>query len=81
MTLRNNRLTGSLPSTLSINLTQLDIGHNQFVGRIPSVAVTLMDFRADNNWFVGEIPDDICSGMPHLQRLSLANNNLVGRIR
>jgi hypothetical protein len=36
--LRNNLLTGSLPTRLSSNLVILDIGNNQFVGKIPAVA-------------------------------------------
>jgi hypothetical protein len=35
--LRNNLLTGSLPTRLSSNLVILDIGNNQFVGKIPAV--------------------------------------------
>nr|CAB3480031.1 unnamed protein product [Digitaria exilis] len=75
--LRHNQFTGSLPSTMSNNLTHIDIGYNQFVGGIPSVAVGLVDFVADSNWFYATIG----SGMPLLQQLNLANNNLFSMIR
>ncbi|CAO2205788.1 unnamed protein product [Urochloa humidicola] len=78
--LRNNRLTGSLPAMISNNLIELDIGNNQFVGRIPILALGLVHFIADNNQFSGEIAPDIGYGMPLLQHLNLAHNKLSGNI-
>ena len=78
--LQNNRLRGSLPTMMPDRLRTLDIGNNQFVGRIPTVAVSLEDFSAENNQFSGEIPANLADGMPLLHTLNLANNKLSGRI-
>jgi hypothetical protein len=78
--LRNNSLSGSLPAMMSSSLWMLDIGNNQFTGRIPTVAVGLMQFIADNNQFSGDIPANLDYGMPLLTQLNLANNKLSGMI-
>ncbi|CAL5008405.1 unnamed protein product [Urochloa decumbens] len=78
--LDNNHLTGSLPATLPSSLVWLYIENNQFVGRIPSVAVALEHFIAENNMFSGEFPANLAYGMPLLQQLNLANNKLSGKI-
>lgn len=47
----NNRLTaGSLRDTISSNVR---LGNNQFVGRIPSTALALLYLTANNNQFSG----------------------------
>jgi hypothetical protein len=78
--LRNSSLTGSLPATMSSSLRWLDIGSNQFTGKIAAVAGGLIHFLADNSQFSGEIPANISYGMPQLKQLNLANNKLSGMI-
>ncbi|CAL4996792.1 unnamed protein product [Urochloa decumbens] len=78
--LRNNSLTGSLPAMMSNNLRELDIGNNRFVGKIPTAALGLVRFIAENNQFSGEIPSHIGYGMPLLRHLNFANNKLSGSI-
>jgi hypothetical protein len=79
--LRNNSLTGTLPATMSSSLYMLNIGNNQFTGKIPAVAGGIEYFIADNNQFSGEIPANISYDMPQLTQLNLANNRLSGMIR
>jgi hypothetical protein len=58
----------------------LNIGKNQFTGKIAAVAGGIEYFLADNNQFSGEIPANIGYSMPQLTQLNLANNKLSGMI-
>ncbi|KAG6509819.1 hypothetical protein ZIOFF_027826 [Zingiber officinale] len=78
--LQHNNLSGFIPSSLSSNLTFLDLSYNSFVGEIPLTIQNLTQLNAlflENNSLSGSIPD---LQLPGLKRLNLSNNNLSGPI-
>ncbi|KAK2991617.1 hypothetical protein RJ640_025244, partial [Escallonia rubra] len=82
LSLRNCSLQGQIPDLSRIpNLAYIDLSANQLNGSIPqnklSEDITTIDFS--NNDLTGPIPLNL-SGLPHLQRLSLANNSLSGSV-
>ncbi|KAG2581676.1 hypothetical protein PVAP13_6KG069400 [Panicum virgatum] len=85
MDLSNNSFSGVFPSVVKRcgSLATLDIGNNQFSGRIPPwVGIdvpALKILRLGLNRFTSEIPLEI-SQLAELQLLNLANNNLTGLI-
>lgn len=78
--MHNNALTGELPTQMPHNLSLLDIGSNRFTGSLPATAGNLAVFRAAKNMFSGKIQDELFTGMPKLQRLVLAGNQISGAI-
>ncbi|XP_009768306.1 putative LRR receptor-like serine/threonine-protein kinase At1g06840 isoform X1 [Nicotiana tabacum] len=82
LSLRNCSLQGPLPNLGNIpNLTYIDLSFNQLSGPIPSEKlsdnITTIDLSYNN--LNGTIPSNF-SGLPHLQKLSLANNSLSGSV-
>ncbi|KAK6795677.1 hypothetical protein RDI58_009132 [Solanum bulbocastanum] len=84
LSLRFNRLSGSLPSDISqlVELRNLYLQDNEFVGSIPSSFFTLhLMVRLDlsNNNFSGEIPSGF-NNLTRLRTLLLENNQFSGSI-
>uniref|UniRef100_A0A0E0JMS0 non-specific serine/threonine protein kinase n=1 Tax=Oryza punctata TaxID=4537 RepID=A0A0E0JMS0_ORYPU len=80
----NNRITGSIPSTLAklTNLLILSLSGNQLSGMIPTQITSmnnLQELNLSNNTLSGTIPVEI-SGLTSLVKLHLANNQLFGPI-
>ncbi|KAH7667452.1 Non-specific serine/threonine protein kinase protein [Dioscorea alata] len=82
LSLRSNRLMGSLPSdVLSIpSLHNLYLQHNNLSGKIPSSLSSSLTFLdLSYNTFVGVIPAGV-GNLTQLSTLNLQNNSLVGPI-
>lgn len=82
LSLRNCSLLGTLPDwSNSPNIAYIDLSLNQLTGPIPtgsiSKNITTIDLSSNN--LTGTIPDSF-SGLPLLQKLSVANNTLNGSI-
>ncbi|XP_030524316.1 probable LRR receptor-like serine/threonine-protein kinase At1g06840 [Rhodamnia argentea] len=82
MSLRNCSLQGTIPDLSNIpGLGYLDLSSNKLNGSIPtnklSENITTIDLS--NNNLSGTIPANF-SGLVNLQRLSLANNSMVGSV-
>ncbi|KAL5550406.1 hypothetical protein UlMin_000582 [Ulmus minor] len=82
LSLRNCSLKGSIPDFSSVpKLLFLDLSLNQLTGSIPtnklSDYVTTIDLS--KNMLGGPVPANF-SGLPHLQKLLLENNNLTGNV-
>ncbi|KAJ1377997.1 Serine-threonine/tyrosine-protein kinase, catalytic domain [Sesbania bispinosa] len=82
LSLRNCNLTGQIPDLSRIpHLSYLDLSFNQLNGSIPanklSENITTVDLS--NNKLTGTIPSYF-SGLPRLQKLSIANNLLSGNV-
>ncbi|XP_062179939.1 probable inactive receptor kinase At5g58300 [Phragmites australis] len=78
--LQHNNLSGIIPSSLSSNLTFLDLSYNSFDGEIPLKIQNITELTAlllQNNSLSGPIPD---LHLPKLRHLDLSNNNLSGPI-
>ncbi|KAG6522945.1 probable inactive receptor kinase At5g58300 [Zingiber officinale] len=78
--LQHNNLSGIIPSSLSSNLTFLDLSYNSFAGEIPPTIQNLNHLSAlllENNSLSGPIPN---LQLPRLRHLNLSNNNLSGPI-
>ncbi|KAG6490028.1 probable inactive receptor kinase At5g58300 [Zingiber officinale] len=78
--LQRNELSGALPSSLSSNLTFLDLSCNSFTGEIPPAVLNLTQLAAlylENNSLSGLIPR---LRLPKLKHLNLSYNNLTGSI-
>ncbi|KAF2951778.1 hypothetical protein DAI22_01g288800 [Oryza sativa Japonica Group] len=80
----NNRITGSIPSTLAklTNLLMLSLRGNQLSGMIPTQITSmnnLQELNLSNNTLSGTIPVEI-TGLTSLVKLNLANNQLVSPI-
>ncbi|XP_024630877.1 receptor-like protein EIX1 [Medicago truncatula] len=84
--LRNNSLSGQLPSSLkncSNKLALLDLGENKFHGPLPSWIgdslqnLEILSLRSNN--FYGSLPSNLCY-LTKLQVLDLSLNNISGRI-
>ncbi|KAK9167881.1 hypothetical protein Syun_000021 [Stephania yunnanensis] len=83
LSLRSNRLTGTLPSDISSlpSLHYLFLQNNNFSGNIPSSlspGLRLLDLSF--NSFTGDIPNTIGLHLTNLTGLSLQNNSLTGQI-
>ncbi|XVE60953.1 hypothetical protein DITRI_Ditri06bG0002200 [Diplodiscus trichospermus] len=61
------------------NILTLDLSSNLFQGSLPISSFSVMVYRASNNSFTGEIPQEFCN-MTSLQILDLSRNDLVGII-
>ncbi|KAG6680809.1 hypothetical protein I3842_13G061200 [Carya illinoinensis] len=82
LSLRNCNLQGEMPDMSRVpELLYLDLSSNKLNGSIPpdrlSENITTIDLS--NNHLTGEIPINF-TGLPHLQRLLIANNSLGGSI-
>ncbi|XP_026422237.1 protein STRUBBELIG-RECEPTOR FAMILY 3-like [Papaver somniferum] len=80
--LSNNRIGGSIPSSLPLTTRNLFLSANQFVGSIPSSLSTLgqlTDVSLNNNLLTGEIPDAFQT-LPSLINMDLSDNNLSGQL-
>ncbi|GAA4409267.1 hypothetical protein GCM10023187_32300 [Nibrella viscosa] len=82
--LKNNRLSGTLPSSLSAltSLQVLRLFGNDLSGSLPaswSALTNLRDLRAQGNQLSGSLPDS-WSALTNLQVLILDNNNLNGSL-
>ncbi|KAK2633098.1 hypothetical protein EUGRSUZ_L00585, partial [Eucalyptus grandis] len=83
LSLHENGLNGVLPQCLlKLDLVNLDLSDNQFIGRIPSFGQYYRSFRIidlERNYFTEDIPLQLCH-LANLQYLSFAHNNLSGGI-
>ncbi|KAE9622314.1 putative protein kinase RLK-Pelle-LRR-VIII-1 family [Lupinus albus] len=83
LSLRNCGLQGAIPEFNSIpELSYLDLSWNRFTGHLPSnkLSDNMTTIDLSNNYYLnGSIPQSF-SDLPHLQKLSLENNNLSGSI-
>ncbi|GJT64244.1 leucine-rich repeat protein [Tanacetum coccineum] len=82
--LRDNQLSGSLPSSIGslVGLTTLGLGRNRFKGKIPTTIGNLQKLQRlslTNNKFSGPIPDAI-GNLSLLIELYLYSNKLEGHI-
>ncbi|KAI3988205.1 hypothetical protein MKX01_011994 [Papaver californicum] len=80
--LSNNRIGGSIPSSLPLTTRNLFLSANQFVGSIPSSLSTLgqlTDVSLNNNLLTGEIPDAF-QALPSLINMDVSDNNLSGQL-
>ncbi|XP_073301001.1 probable LRR receptor-like serine/threonine-protein kinase At1g06840 isoform X1 [Primulina huaijiensis] len=82
LSLRNCSLKGPIPNWSNMtDIAYIDLSQNQLDGSIPtdelSLNITTMDLS--NNNLNGTIPDTF-TRLPHLQKLSLANNLLSGSV-
>ncbi|KAK4419825.1 putative LRR receptor-like serine/threonine-protein kinase [Sesamum alatum] len=82
LSLRNCSLRGSIPDWSNMsNIAYIDLSLNQLSGPIPTGAlsenITTVDLSYNN--LNGTIPDSF-SKLPRLQKLSLANNQLIGPV-
>lgn len=78
--LQRNNLSGTIPTSLSSNLTFLDLSYNSFVGEIPLKVQNITELTGlslQNNSLSGPIPD---LHLPKLRYLNLSNNNFSGAI-
>ncbi|KAK9221125.1 hypothetical protein WN944_009550 [Citrus x changshan-huyou] len=81
-----SNFAGSIPPSLSNNITQLaylDLSYNSFTGQIPSSFSNLqqlrhLDLRGNN--FVGEIPASLGNNITQLTYLDLSVNSFSGQI-
>ncbi|XWS10146.1 hypothetical protein CRYUN_Cryun39dG0050100 [Craigia yunnanensis] len=81
MALNNNQLEGTIPLEVG-NLTSLisfDIYHNNFVGRIPTMPLSLRWLDVSQNKLNGEIPLSICN-LSSIKEIDVSENNLDGII-
>ncbi|CAA2963330.1 LRR receptor-like serine threonine- kinase GSO1 [Olea europaea subsp. europaea] len=78
--LSNNLLSGQLPNCFANlrNLVYLNLAHNNFSGKIPSLNVTL-SLHLQNNSFTGEIPTSL-RNCTFLTFIDLSQNKLTSNI-
>ncbi|XP_042017601.1 probable LRR receptor-like serine/threonine-protein kinase At1g06840 [Salvia splendens] len=82
LSLRNCSLRGTLPDwSNSTNIAYIDLSLNQLTGPIPTGALSrnITTIDLSRNGLTGSIPGSF-SGLPLLQKLSVANNSLNGSI-
>ena len=83
--LRNNNLSGQIPSDLGkiASLEWIKMGNNRLTGTLPPGAfgISLNSFDIEINYIRGTIPGgEIFSGSPNLEELNLGKNNFTGTI-
>ncbi|KAL5212397.1 hypothetical protein ABZP36_023244 [Zizania latifolia] len=76
---QDNNFTGTLPREIAHNILRIEIGNNRFSGAVPSFAVGLRIFRAENNLLSVTLPADM-SAFANLTSLVLAGNQLSDSI-
>uniref|UniRef100_A0A0A9BUS3 Uncharacterized protein n=1 Tax=Arundo donax TaxID=35708 RepID=A0A0A9BUS3_ARUDO len=82
----NNSFTGGIPThfcNISRSFAILDISHNQFSGSVPPGLVNCSMLRvlnAGHNNLSGALLDELFSGTPFLEHLSLRSNALRGTL-
>ncbi|XP_059429385.1 probable LRR receptor-like serine/threonine-protein kinase At1g06840 isoform X2 [Corylus avellana] len=82
LSLRNCNLQGPIPDLSQIpNLYYLDLSSNQLNGSVPQYRLSekITTIYLSNNNLTGTVPANF-SGLPHLQKLSVANNSLIGSV-
>ena len=86
VTLTNVGFEGAIPeewlSTISSQLTHLDLSNNQIKGNLPHQLVfpNVTKLVLQNNSFSSPIPSNISDLMPSLQHLDLSENLFYGKI-
>ncbi|PON32590.1 Mitogen-activated protein kinase kinase kinase [Parasponia andersonii] len=78
--LQDNNFSGSIPSSLSPQLTVFDLSFNSFTGKIPATIQNLshlIGLNLQNNSLTGSIPD---FNLTKLKHLNLSYNHLNGSI-
>lgn len=78
--LQNNNFSGEIPSSLSPQLTWIDLSSNSISGNIPTTVqnlTRLVGVNLGNNSLTGSIPD---FDLPRLKQLNLSYNQLNGSI-
>ncbi|XP_021832112.1 probable LRR receptor-like serine/threonine-protein kinase At3g47570 [Prunus avium] len=83
--LDNNNLTGTIPDEISDlqNLESFAVGDNNLNGLIPSSIFNISTIRVmllSRNQLSGSLPANIGLGLPNLQQLYIAANDLSGEI-
>uniref|UniRef100_A0ACD5Z895 Uncharacterized protein n=1 Tax=Avena sativa TaxID=4498 RepID=A0ACD5Z895_AVESA len=79
LNIRNNQITGVLPSTLEfMRAISMDFSSNQLGGQIPKLPINLTRFDLSGNHVVGPLPTKF--GAPRLKTLVLYNNMISGAI-
>lgn len=78
----NNRIGGSIPSTLPVTLQHFFLSANQFTGSIPESLGTLSflnDMSLNDNLLSGELPD-VFQNLVGLINLDISSNNISGTL-
>lgn len=78
--LQQNQFSGTIPSSLSLQLNFIDLSFNSFSGKIPTTIQNLTHLTGlnlQNNSLTGSIPN---VNVPRLTQLNISNNQLNGSI-
>ncbi|KAH0633221.1 probable inactive receptor kinase At5g58300 [Solanum tuberosum] len=78
--IQQNKFSGEIPSSLSLQLNFIDLSFNSFSGEIPTTIQNLTHLTGlnlQNNSLTGSIPN---VNLPRLTQLNMSNNQLNGSI-